>query len=122
MEQQHVVILGASEKPGRYARMAQEELMAHGHFVYPITRDGGPNLGVTGYRSLAEIPTSIDTVTVYLRADNWEPFVPAIVEKGIKRVILNPGTEDDHLKDKLASAGVQVLEACTLVMLRTGQF
>ncbi len=33
-----------------------------------------------------------------------------------------PGTENPELEEALASAGIEVVKACTLVMLRTGQF
>jgi hypothetical protein len=39
-----------------------------------------------------------------------------------KRVIFNPGTENPALMQQLAADGMEVEEACTLVMLHTGQF
>jgi hypothetical protein len=39
-----------------------------------------------------------------------------------RRVIFNPGTESAPLQQALDEAGIEWLEACTLVMLRTGQF
>ncbi|NLI29998.1 MAG: CoA-binding protein, partial [Nitrospiraceae bacterium] len=38
------------------------------------------------------------------------------------RVIFNPGTENPAAYGPLRSAGIEPLEACTLVMLSTGQF
>jgi hypothetical protein len=38
------------------------------------------------------------------------------------RVIFNPGTENPELMEMLDAAGIPYLEACTLVMLRAGQF
>jgi hypothetical protein len=39
-----------------------------------------------------------------------------------RRVIFNPGSENADLAQKLQNAGIEIVEACTLVMLRTGQF
>jgi hypothetical protein len=39
-----------------------------------------------------------------------------------KRIIFNPGTENDDLAEQAASKGIQPLEACTLVMLSSGQY
>jgi hypothetical protein len=35
---------------------------------------------------------------------------------------MNPGTEDDAHEKRLTENGIEVERACTLVMLRTGQF
>ena len=39
-----------------------------------------------------------------------------------RRVIFNPGSENYALVTKLKEAGIEVVQACTLVMLRTEQF
>jgi len=38
------------------------------------------------------------------------------------RVIFNPGTENPELMERLDAANIPYLQACTLVMLRAGQF
>jgi len=37
-------------------------------------------------------------------------------------VIFNPGTENPDEYEGLRAAGIEPTEACTLVLLRTGQF
>jgi len=37
-------------------------------------------------------------------------------------VVFNPGTESPAVQERLDDAGIDWLEACTLVMLRSGQF
>jgi hypothetical protein len=39
-----------------------------------------------------------------------------------KRIIFNPGAENRAFGEKLEKAGVEVVEACTLVMLHMGQY
>jgi hypothetical protein len=39
-----------------------------------------------------------------------------------KRIIFNPGTENPGFEQMLEDQGIETLEACTLVMLRTNQF
>jgi uncharacterized protein len=119
---ENVVIIGATEKEGRYARMAQELLTQHGHRVFPIARKSGIILGAASYQGIEDILETIDTVTIYVRPEHLTPFVQPIIQKGVKRVIMNPGTESEAIKNEMESAGIEVLEACTLVMLRTGQF
>ncbi len=118
----NVAIIGASHKPQRYAYQAQELLMQHRHRVFPVSGNGREILGVPGYRSVAEIQQPIDTVTLYLNPQRHQAIKQDILSAMPRRIIFNPGTESDELMREYAELGVETLEACTLVMIRTGQF
>jgi hypothetical protein len=118
----NVAIIGASHKPQRYAYQAQELLMHYGHRVFPVSGNGREILNVPGYCSVAEIPESIDTVTLYLNADRHQAIKADLLQLKPRRIIFNPGTESDELMREYNQHGIETLEACTLVMLRTGQF
>ena len=106
----------------RYAYQAQELLMHHHHKVFPVSGNGRDILGIPGYRSIAEIQQPIDTVTLYLNADRHQAIKQDILSALPRRVIFNPGTESNELMQEYAARGIETLEACTLVMIRTGQF
>jgi predicted CoA-binding protein len=67
-------------------------------------------------------PTELDTVTLYLSPENQKPFYNYLLELKPKRIIFNPGTENEELQLLAQEAGINTLEACTLVLLRTGQY
>lgn len=119
---EQVVVLGASPKVDRYAHKAQLELSRCGHTVLPVHPVYREIDGVQVYPSLAAVPRPVDTVTVYLSPEIGEKHVQALLELAPKRVILNPGTESQSMIEALERAGIEVVEGCTLVMLRTGQF
>lgn len=117
-----VAILGASPKSDRYANMAQVRLLAHGHSVVGVN-PALPDLGgVPVVRSLVDLPPEIDTLTVYVGAARSSELVDEILSYGFRRVIFNPGAENPELEATLREGGVEVLEACTLVMLSNGLF
>ena len=119
---QNVAILGASQKSERYSYKALQMLLENNHAVFPVHPTLDEIEGHKVYASLADINEKIDTLTVYV-GPNWiETAIPAIVALKPGRVILNPGTESELLKGALDRAGIPWLEACTLVLLRTGQF
>ena len=64
----------------------------------------------------------VETVTLYLNPHNQEPYYDYILSLKPKRIIFNPGTENEVLERLAAQQGINVLEACTLVMLSTGQY
>lgn len=118
----NVAVLGASDKPDRYSFKAVQLLRRKGHAPYPVHPLLKEIDGLPVYDSLRAIPDPIDTITVYLSARSQEAVAEDIVRRGARRVVFNPGAENPVLADRLRQQGVAVLDACTLVLLTTGQF
>lgn len=116
-----VLVYGASTNPERYAFMATELLLSKGHEVILVGNKSGE---VDGNEILFGQPvvTDIHTVTLYVGPKNQMDLLAYLMRIQPRRVIFNPGTENPDLMKQLASVGMEVEEACTLVMLHTGQF
>ena len=117
-----VAILGASPKPDRYAYKAFEMLRDYGHRPIPINPAFQEILSEKCYPTISEAPGPIHTVTLYLGEARSNPLVDEIIAAKPRRIIMNPGAENYALADKAEEAGIEVVEGCTLVMLRTGKF
>lgn len=117
-----VAILGASPKPDRYAYKAFELLQEYGHRPVPINPAFEEILGEKCYPTISEAPGPIDTVTLYLGEARSKPLIDEILTAKPRRIIMNPGAENFALAEKAEAAGIEVVEGCTLVMLRAGQF
>jgi hypothetical protein len=117
-----VAVIGASPKSDRYAHKAMRMLLEYGHKPIPINPAFEEVLGEACYRKITDVPGQIDTVTLYLRESHSTPLISEILGAKPRRIIMNPGAENETLAEKARGAGIEVLEACTLVMLRTGQF
>lgn len=117
------VVLGASTNPGRYSFMAAEMLTEYGHEVVPVGLKKGMVAGkeIQDIRSWPRIE-SADTVTLYIGPAHQGGLFEYLTALRPKRVIFNPGTENVALEQALEKEGIDVLEACTLVMLRSGQY
>lgn len=115
------LVLGASENPSRYSNMAINRLLAHQHPIVAVGKRIGHVAGVDILKHTPELD-DVDTVTLYLNPTNQIPYHDYILSLKPKRVIFNPGTENDELQDKLKANGIEPVEACTLVMLNTGQY
>jgi len=118
----HVAVIGASRKPERYANRALRMLLSHGFTPIPISRSGKDIQGLKGYASLTAVPDPIDTVTMYLSPGKQPAVIQDILAVLPRRVIFNPGAENPEAETVLARHGINVVEACTLVLLSTGQF
>jgi len=115
------LLLGASENPGRYSFLALNSLRKHQHPVVAIGRKQGKVLDVDITTEKKPLDT-VDTVTLYLNPTNQKEYYDYILSLRPKRIIFNPGTENTELYDLAKNNGIQPLEACTLVLLSTGQY
>ncbi len=117
------LVIGASENPERYSNMAMKMLKSYQHPVLAFGKRKGEvsNIKIENDMSLfKDIP--LDTVTLYVNPMNQVKLYQDIINLKPHRVIFNPGTENDEFQDMLKEKGIEFEEACTLVLLRTGQF
>ncbi len=121
-EHSRVAVLGASPKEDRYSFKAVRMLKEHEHVPVPVHPAGHTVDGIPGLKSLADITEAVDTLSVYVSAKISDGEFDNILKLKPRRVVFNPGAENAALAEKLRGAGIEVVEACTLVMLRTEQF
>ena len=117
-----VVVLGASPKPARYSNQAVRALVELGHRVIPVHPLRKEIAGVPAVPGLTHIKGAVNTLTLYIGPELGMKLLPEMIDLQPDRVIMNPGTESDEIEAHLNEEGIPVLRACTLVMLRSGQF
>lgn len=117
-----VVVLGASPKPVRYSYQAVKLLRDKGFRVIPVHPKARHIEHIPVVHSLAAISEPVDTLTLYIGPERVQPLIQAIVDLMPRRAILNPGAESHALEVALRNAHIPCERACTLVLLRTGQF
>ncbi|TAE21598.1 MAG: CoA-binding protein [Cytophagales bacterium] len=115
------LILGATENHDRYANRAAQSLLAHGYSIALIGLRPGAVRGVPIQTGLPEL-TDIDTVTMYVGVHNQAGYYDYIKKIKPRRVIFNPGAENPEFENELIQAGIEPIEACTLVMLSVGTY
>lgn len=115
------LILGASPNPSRYANLAAHRLVAHGHPIINVGIKQGEVAGVP-IEKPEQIHTDLDTITLYLGPQNQPEYYDYIIKSKPRRLIFNPGTENPELEELAEANGIETTEACTLVLLSTGQY
>ncbi len=115
------LVLGASTDPSRYANKAIKLLRSHNHEVVAVGLDEG---AVSGVPIIHDMPVdgNIDTVTLYLNPVRQKMYYDKILNLRPRRIIFNPGTENNELNMLANAKGIETEEACTLVLLNTGQY
>jgi predicted CoA-binding protein len=121
MEKKSTLVIGASENPERYSNQAVRLLLDYEHDVLALGVKEG---SIGDVQILNKLPENlnIDTVTLYVNPSLQELYKSLILNLKPRRVIFNPGTENQEFEEMLSNNGIEPIEACTLVMLRTGQY
>ena len=117
---QKVLVVGASENPSRYSNKAIIELNKNNHEVFAF----GNKIGkVMGIEISTKFPNEeMDTLTLYLSSRNQKQYYKDFINLNPKRIIFNPGAENEELYIIAQKKGIKVMNACTLVMLSIGNF
>jgi len=115
------LIIGASNNPERYAYLAAEKLLKYGHDIELIGKRAEVIFERTIDTEKKEFE-DIDTVTMYISEKFQSEYYEYIISLNPRRVIFNPGTENPEFEDLLIKNDIHVEEACTLVLLGTGQY
>ena len=119
---ENVVVIGASENDERYSNKAMKMLAEYGHNPIPVASARKRILDREVYACASDVAEKVDTITMYVGPVRQEGMVEQIIGLNPKRVIFNPGTENPAAYGRLQTTGIEVIEACMLVMLRTRQF
>lgn len=117
------LIVGATPNSYRYAYLAAEMLMDYDHEIVPIGIKRGEILGVQ-IQDIRQKPPlkNIDTITLYIGPQHQPEWYEYLISLKPNRVIFNPGTENREFRRLAEANGIEVVEGCTLVMLRTNQY
>ncbi len=123
VDKRKVIILGASDKSDRTSNLLLKRLQAEGDFeIYPINPALKEIAGVPVLPDLESAPKKADILTIYLNDKRSQALENEILSSGAKKAIFNPGAENPVLMAKLKSNGMEVEEACSLVLHSMDKF
>ena len=117
----NTLVIGASTNVERYSNMAIKLLNANNHLVFAIGNKAGEVDGVNIYTNNNPF-NNIDTVTLYIGAKHQPEYYNYILSLKPNRIIFNPGTENEELENLAKANNIVTSEACTLVLIKTGQY
>lgn len=116
------LVLGASANPERVSYRALNQLHAHGQEIFAVGKRLGQVGSVAIHTDLDGLNLPVDTVSMYLNAQNQSDWAERILALKPRRIIFNPGSENPDLENAAKEAGIQTERACTLVLLATSRY
>ena len=121
MADKKTLVLGATPDSSRYAYLAANRLVNHGHSIVNVGIKTGEVAGVQ-IEKPETIHDDIDTITLYVGPQRQPALYDYILNTHPKRIIFNPGTENAELSKMANEKGIETENACTLVLLSIGEY
>lgn len=113
-----IVIVGASNRPDRASYQLLQNLKRRGGYELILVHPRLTEIeGLPVHASLSSIPPGIDIVTLYVNASISQGMEAELERLRPVKVIFNPGAENSELGKILSRHGIEVEEACSLVLL-----
>ena len=110
-----VAILGASANRKKFGNKAVRAYRQQGYTVYPVNPKETQIEGLPVYRSIADVPTRPDRVSVYLPPAVTLRLLPEVAAKGCDELWLNPGADSDEVVAEAERLGLNVVRACSIL-------
>jgi hypothetical protein len=110
-----VAIVGASNDRKKFGNKAVRAFRAQGYVVIPINPHHAEIEGVKAYRSVLDVPESLDMATVYVPPDVGQRLLAEFEQKQIPEVWINPGAESSELLAEARRRKLNVITACSIV-------
>jgi len=115
------LVFGASLKTERYSNIAIHRLRNHGFECIGLGLRPGKVLDVDIVTF--DTPVSdIHTITMYMNPKRQADYMDQLLSYEPKRIIFNPGAENPILFNKAKALGIEVENACTLVLIGQGLY
>lgn len=112
-----VAVIGASSDRSKFGNKAVRAFQAEGHSVIPVNPKETTVEGLVAYRSVLDVPGTIDMATVYVPPDVGIHLLAEFAKKGIPEVWINPGAESDALVAEAARLKLHIIQACSVVAI-----
>ena len=110
-----VAVIGASSARHKFGNRAVRAYLRQGWTVYPVNPNEKTIEGLTVYPTLADVPSPIDRVSMYVPPSIGITLLEAIKAKGSTELFLNPGSESDELVERATALGLDPIQACSII-------
>jgi predicted CoA-binding protein len=112
-----VAVIGASSNRSKFGNRAVRAFQQQGYTVVPINPHETEVEGLKVYRSVMDVPGTIDMASIYLPPEIGLQVIEEVARKGIPEVWLNPGAESDALIERAKALHIQPIVACSVVAI-----
>lgn len=112
-----IAIVGASRDRRKFGNKAVRAYLENGDTVYPVHPAQTEIEGLKTYASVTQVPDEIDVATFYVSPDVGLKVLEDCAQKGIRRVLLNPGAQSDALLHRARELNIEAQSVCSIRLI-----
>ena len=112
-----VAVIGASNNRRKFGNRAVRAFLQQGYTVIPINPHENEVEGLKAYKSVLDVPGTIDMASFYVPPDVGQQVIDEVARKGVAEVWLNPGAESERLISRARALHIEPIIACSIVAI-----
>ena len=112
-----VAVIGASSNRDKFGNKAFRAFVTRGYRVIPINPNEPEVEGHKTFKSVLDVPDTIDLATIYVPARVGVAVLDDVVKKGIPEVWLNPGADDPSVVSRARELGLKTVQTCSILAI-----
>ncbi len=114
-----IAVMGLSPKISRDSNRVARYLLEQGYDIIPVNPGQRQILERTCYKTLEDIPFTIDVANLFINSTRVPPVVDQCIRIGVKTIWMQLGVFDNEAASKARKAGIQVImNQCIMVAHR----
>jgi uncharacterized protein len=116
LDQKVFAVVGSFRNESKYAYKIFRDLISQGYEVFPVNPGKSEVEGRKCYKSISDIPVTVDVVNVVTPPVVTEAIIKECLERGIKRVWLQPGAQSQKAIDFCRENNIEVIhDVCVML-------
>ncbi|MFQ5921181.1 MAG: CoA-binding protein [Nitrososphaerales archaeon] len=109
LSKKRIAVVGMSKDPSKDAHLIPKYLIENGYDVVPVNPTAEEILGRKSYKSLLDVPGSIEIVDVFRPSEHVPPVVKDAIAKGAQVVWMQLGIANDEATKQAKEHGIKVV-------------
>jgi predicted CoA-binding protein len=112
-----VAVIGASSNRAKFGNRALRAFERQGYKVLAINPNEAEVEGHKTYKSVLDVPETIDMATVYVPGHIGVTIMDDLAKKGVPEIWINPGADEDAVLARAKALGLNVIVACSIMSI-----
>ena len=104
-----IAVVGLSPNPARPSHEVARAMQGYGFEIIPVHPAAAAILGMRAYRSLGDVPGTIDLVNVFRRAEHLDEIVDQCLALGLEALWIQEGIVNERAAERARAGGMTVV-------------
>lgn len=113
-------VIGASTNRDKFGNKVLRCYLQHYKTVYPVNPKEGFIEGLTCINDIADLPETVNSISIVTPPSTTEKVVEQAIEKGIKNVWMQPGAESESAIENCMKNHVNIIARGPCILVELG--